>query len=79
MDIYKSARLIGASGNLKKNKGVMFVGVSGSACQLRVNGLSGSDWVTSTAGVTLTGQSVMVIPVSVYGVTLGSGQLFELN
>lgn len=79
MDIYQNARLITSSGNLKKNKGVMLVGVSGNGCQLRVNGLSGSNWVTSTVGLTLTNNPVQIVPVVVYGVTLGTGQLFELN
>lgn len=80
MDIYQSARLVGASGNLRKNKGVMLVGVSGNGCQLRVNGLSGGNWVTSTVGLTLTtGNNLTIFPIPVYGVTLGNGQLFELN
>ena len=77
---YKSARLIGASGKLQKNKGVMLVGASGENCQLQFKGLSGGNWVDSSAGLTLaTGQICAIIPVQTYGCTLGTGKLFELN
>lgn len=77
---YKSAKIVAASGNLTKNKGVMLIGVAGNACQLRFKGLSGGNYTDYSAGLTLaTGQSVVIVPVSVYGATLGSGQLFELN
>ena len=79
-NLYQSARLVGASGLLKKNKGIMLVGIGGNACQLRFRGLSGGSWIESTAGLTLgTTESVAIIPVAVYGVTLGSGSVFELN
>ena len=77
---YKSARLIGASGKLQKNKGVMLVGIATEGCQLQFKGLSGGNWVNSSAGLTLaTGQICAIIPVQTYGCTLGSGKLFELN
>lgn len=78
---YKSARLIGASGKLQKNKGVMFVSTSaGQNCTLGFKGLSGGNWVDSTALLTsATGQLCIIVPVQVYGVTLGSGSVFELN
>jgi hypothetical protein len=77
---YKSARLVGASGKLNKNKGVMFIGADGNSTTLGFKGLSGGNWVDSTATLTLTtGQRSVIIPVSVYGVTLGTGSVFELN
>jgi hypothetical protein len=77
---YKSARLIGASGKLQKNKGVMFVGASTNTCQLQFKGLSGGNWVDSSATLTLTASQLsVIIPVQVYGCTLTSGSLFELN
>jgi hypothetical protein len=76
---YKSARLIGASGALNKNKGVMLVGAS-SSCTLKLRGISGGAWLDQTMGLTLTAQeSFRIVPTQVYGVTLGSGTLFELN
>jgi hypothetical protein len=78
-DQYQSARLVGSSGNLNKNKGVMVVGVSGNGCQLRVRGLSGGNWINNTMGITLQGQPFVVVPVPVYGITLGSASVFELN
>ena len=77
---YKSARLIGASGKLQKNKGVMFVGADTNTCKLQFKGLSGGNWVDSTATLTLTTAELsIIIPVQVYGCTLTSGSLFELN
>jgi hypothetical protein len=77
---YKSARLIGASGKLQKNKGVMFVGDDTNTCKLQFKGLSGGNWVDSTATLTLTtAQLSVIIPIQVYGCTLTSGSLFELN
>ena len=77
---YKSARLIGASGKLQKNKGVMFVGADTNTCKLQFKGLSGGNWVDSTATLTLTTAELsIIIPVQVYGVTLGAGSVFELN
>jgi hypothetical protein len=77
---YKSARLIGASGLLKKNKGVMLVG-NGTTI-LGLNGLSGGNWVNSQATIVIpsTPQNpVVVVPVMVYGITLGNSAAFELN
>lgn len=79
MDIYKSARQVTASGSLQKNKGVMLVGAAGDGCQLRLKGLSLGNWVNYTAGLTLGAAGAQIIPVQVYGVTLGTGALFELN
>lgn len=77
---YKSARLIGASGKLQKNKGVMLVGAANDNCQLQFKGLSGGNWVDSFTTLTLgTAQLYAIIPVQVYGCTLASGKLFELN
>ena len=91
---YKSARLIGASGKLQKNKGVMLVGASGENCQLQfkglsagttilgLNGLSGGNWVNSQASVVIQSSPqnpVIIVPVQVYGITLGSAAVFELN
>jgi len=77
---YKSARLIGASGKLQKNKGVMFIGGNGNACTLGFKGLSGGNWVDSSVTLTLTTAELsIIIPVQVYGCTLTSGSLFELN
>jgi hypothetical protein len=77
---YKSARLIGASGKLQKNKGVMFIGSVNQNCILGFKGLSGGNWVDSTVTLTLTtAQLSVIIPVQVYGCTLTSGSLFELN
>ena len=77
---YKSARLVSASGRLNKNKGVMFIGADGNNTILGFKGLSGGNWVDSTVTLTLTtGQRSVIIPVSVYGVTLGTGSVFELN
>ena len=79
-DQYNSARRVGASGLLKKNKGIMLAGKSGDACQARLRGLSGGDWVTSTVGITLGASEIIILPIQVYGVTLGSGgAVFELN
>jgi hypothetical protein len=78
-DQYKSAKLISASGRLNKNKGVMVVGVSGAGCQLKVKGLSGGNWIDNTMGITLQGQPFVVVPVPVYGITLGTSAAFELN
>jgi len=76
---YKSARLIGASGLLRKNKGVMVVGSSSSA-QVKLRGLSGGNWVESTTTVAgNVANTVIIIPVQVYGVTLSAGDVFELN
>ena len=75
---YKSARLISANGKLQKNKGVMIVG-NGTTI-LGLNGLSGGNWVNSQASiVTASGSSTIIIPVMVYGITLGSAAAFELN
>jgi hypothetical protein len=77
---YKSARLIGASGRLNKNKGVMFIGGDTNSTTLGFKGLSGGNWVDSTVTLTLTtGQRCVIIPVQVYGVTLSTGSVFELN
>jgi len=78
MDIYKSARLIAASGKLKKNKGIMLIGAASATVEFQ--GISGQAWIsTGPLGVTgLTG-TVTVIPVAVYGITLGSGSILELN
>jgi hypothetical protein len=77
---YKSARLIGASGKLQKNKGVMLVGAAGENCQLQFKGLSGGSWVDSFTTLTLgTAQLYAIIPVQTYGCTLATGKLFELN
>ena len=75
---YKSARLIGANGKLQKNKGVMIVG-NGTTI-LGLNGLSGGNWVESSAVVTTgTEHKVIIVPVQVYEVTLNLGTVFELN
>ena len=77
---YKSARLIGANGLLKKNKGVMLVGAGTTI--LGFKGLSGGTWVDSIATVVIpasTTNPAVIIPVSVYGITLGSAAAFELN
>jgi len=88
MDIYQSARLVGASGNLQKNKGVMFTGAAGNTCDVRVKGLSAGDgdsqtgWVTSTIRLTIAGSlenAPIILPIAVYGATLGTGSLYELN
>jgi len=77
---YKSARLVSASGRLNKNKGVMFIGSNTNSTILGFKGLSGGNWVDSTVTLTLTtAQLSVIIPVSVYGCTLTSGSLFELN
>jgi hypothetical protein len=77
---YKSARLVGASGKLQKNKGVMFIGTNNQTCTLGFKGLSGGNWVDSSVTLTLTTtQLSIIIPVQVYGATLGTGSLFELN
>ena len=77
---YKSARLIGASGKLQKNKGVMFIGGNNNTCTLGFKGLSGGNWVDSSVTLTLTTAELsIIIPVQVYGVTLGAGSVFELN
>ena len=76
---YKSARLIGASGKLQKNKGVMVVG-SPSSVQLRFRGLSGGNWVESSTTVIGSADTIVIIvPIQVYGVTLSTGSVFELN
>jgi hypothetical protein len=76
---YKSARLIGASGKLQKNKGVMVVGTS-SNVQLRFRGLSGGNWVESSTTVNGSADNaVIIVPIQVYGVTLSAGSVFELN
>jgi hypothetical protein len=76
---YKSARLIGASGLLKKNKGVMVVGAS-SSVQLKLRGLSGGNWIESSTTVAgNAANTVIIVPVQVYGVTLSGGDVFELN
>lgn len=78
MDLYKSARLISANGKLQKNKGIMLLGTAAATIQFK--GMSGADWVTSTVGVTGNAAApVTIIPVSVYGITLGGGSVFELN
>jgi hypothetical protein len=78
MDIYKSARLIGASGKLKKNKGIMLVGAASAIVEFQ--GMSGGNWVsTGSLGVTGLAGTVTVIPVSVYGITLSTGSVLELN
>ena len=77
---YKSARLIGASGKLQKNKGVMLVGAGTTI--LGLNGLSGGNWVNSQASVVIQSSPqnpVIIVPVQVYGITLGSAAVFELN
>lgn len=77
---YKSARLIGASGKLQKNKGVMFIGTTNQTCTLGFKGLSGGNWVDSSVTLTLSdGDLSIIIPVQVYGVTLNAGSVFELN
>jgi len=76
---YKSARLIGASGLLNKNKGIMVVGTGGSV-SVRLRGLSGGNWVTSTTTVqSTTSCPVTIVPIQVYGVTLSAGDVYELN
>lgn len=78
MDIYKSARRIVANGKLQKNKGIMLIGGVGATVEFK--GISGGDWVSSTCGVTGAANTVTVIPVSVYGITLSAGAIaFELN
>lgn len=79
MDIYKNARQVTVSGPLQKNKGVMLVGAAGDGCQLRFKGLSLGNWIDYSAGLTLATVGAQIIPVQVYGVTLGTGRLFELN
>lgn len=88
MDIYQSARLVGASGFLQKNKGVMFTGVAGNTCDIQVRGLSAGDgaaqtgWVTSTIRLTIVANAAndpIILPIAVYGATLGTGSLYELN
>jgi hypothetical protein len=77
---YKSARLIGASGLLKKNKGVMLVGAGTTI--LGFKGLSGGAWVDSIATVIIpasTTNPAVMIPVSVYGITLSGTAAFEIN
>lgn len=76
-DIYKSARKISANGKLKKNKGVMLIGAASAT--LEFQGLSGGSYVSFTSGVTGLASSVTIIPVIVYGITLGSGDIYELN
>lgn len=76
---YKSARLIGASGKLQKNKGVMVLG-SNASVTLKLKGLSGGNWVESSAVVACgADHKVIIVPVQVYEVTLSSGSVFELN
>ena len=83
---YKSARIVGASGNLQKNKGVLFQGSNGNTCDVRVKGVSagtGPDqtgWITSTVRLTIpTTNDFVILPVTVFGATLGTGTLYELN
>ena len=78
MDIYKSARRIAASGKLKKNKGIMLIGAASATVEFQ--GISGGDWISTGAlGVTGAAGTVTVIPIPVYGITLGSGSVLELN
>lgn len=79
MDIYKSAKLVAASGKLQVNKGVMLIGAANDGCQLKFRGLSAGSWYEYSAGLTLGAAGAQILPVQVYGVTLGSGKLFELN
>jgi len=79
-DQYKSARLIGANGLLKKNKGVMLVGAGTTILGLK--GLSGGAWVDSISTIVIPASSpnpVIIVPVAVYGVTLSGTAAFELN
>lgn len=76
-DIYKSARKISANGKLKKNKGVMLIGAASAT--LEFQGLSGGSYVSFTSSVTGTSTGVTIIPVIVYGITLSSGDVYELN
>jgi hypothetical protein len=76
MDIYKSARKIAANGKLKNNKGVMLIGSASATLEFR--GVSGENWSSSTSTITGSGPFT-IIPVSVYGVTVASGDVYELN
>lgn len=76
---YKSARLIGASGKLQKNKGVMIVGLAPNVT-LKFKGLSGGNWVDSSAVISGTQTKlVTIVPIQVYEVTISAGTVFELN
>jgi len=77
MDLYKSARKISGSGKLGKNKGVMFI--SNASATLEFRGLSGGNWISSTSTLTGVSNTVTIIPVSVYGLTYSSGDIYELN
>jgi len=76
MDIYKSARKIAANGKLKNNKGVMLIGNASATLEFR--GISGENWSSSASTITGSG-AFTIIPVSVYGVTVASGDVYELN
>ena len=79
MDIYQSARLIAGNGNLNKNKGVMIVGAGGNPV-LNVRGMSGPNVINSQITVTTNAASpVIIVPVPVYGITLNSATVLELN
>lgn len=81
-DKYESAKLVTVSGKPAKNKGFLFVGASGNTCGVlfRAANTDGS-WsdqpLNLTIGTNYT--SGTVVPVSVYGVTAGTGSLFLLN
>lgn len=81
-DKYQSAKLITTTGKPAKNKGFMFVGASGNTCgvMFRSANADGS-WTDQPLNLTIGTNytSATIVPISVYGVTAGTGSLFLLN